>query len=118
MGRVHRPRVAGRGERDVRHVEAGQDLHNAGDLLGLADVDRLDEAMRNGRMLDSDEQRILRGQIIIVFCPAGCLVKGVDTNLALAYDVHSVTSILLGDGRKPPVSVRFPPVLHFDLFLL
>ena len=114
MGRVHRPRVAGRGERDVRHVEAGQDLHNAGNFLGLADVDRLDEAMRNGRMLDSDEQRILRGQIIIVFCPAGRLVKGVDTNLASAYDVHSVTSICRITGG---FCASVHEIRHFSTFI-
>ena len=39
MAGVHRPRVTGRREGDVRHVEAGQHLHNAGDGLrrGLVD---------------------------------------------------------------------------------
>ena len=95
MRRIHRPRVAGGREREIWHVEAGQDLHDAGDLFGLADIDRLDKAVGDGGMLDPDEQCVLRGQIIIVFCPAGRLVKGVDTNLASAYDVHSDTSILL-----------------------
>ena len=114
MGRVHRPRVASRGERDIRYVEAGQDLDNTGNFLGLADVDRLDEAVRNGRMLDSDEQRILRGQIIIVFCPAGRLVEGVDADLTSAYDVHSGTSILPGDRQNPgfgPGSCQFSDVI-------
>ena len=114
MGRVHRPRVASCGERDIRYVEAGQDLDNAGNFLGLADVDRLDEAVRNGRMLDSDEQRILRGQIIIVFCPAGRLVKGVDTNLASAYDVHSVTSICRITGG---FCASVHEIRHFSTFI-
>ena len=112
--RIHRPRVTGGRERDVGHVEAGQDLHDAGDLLRLADVDRLDEAVRDGRVLDPDEQRILRGQIIIVFCPAGRLVEGVDADLTSAYDVHSGTSILPGDRQNPgfgPGSCQFSDVI-------
>jgi hypothetical protein len=106
--------VASRGERDVRHIKAGQDLDNAGNFLGLADVNRLDEAVCNGRMLDSDNQRILWGQIIIVFRPAGRLVKGVNTNLASAYDVHSITSIcrVIGGFYASAHEIR-----HFSTFI-
>lgn len=83
-------------------------IFDAGDLLRLADVDRLDEAVRDGRVLDPDEQRILRGQIIIVFCPAGRLVEGVDADLTSAYDVHSGTSILPGDRQTRALAPILP----------
>ena len=94
MSGVHRPRVARRRERDIRNVEAGEDLHHTLDLFRLAQIDRLHEAVRNCRVLDAHIQRIRRHQILIIFCSAGRLVKGVHTDFAVSYDAHCVPSII------------------------
>ena len=49
MAGVHGPRVARRGERMLRHVETGQHLHHAGNLLRRRGVHRLDEAVGDSR---------------------------------------------------------------------
>ena len=41
-------------------------------------------------MLNANIQRILRHQILIVLCPAGCLVIGVHTDLTLSYFTHVI----------------------------
>ena len=88
MARVHRPWMSRRRERDIRHIKAGQHLYHAVDLLRSAGVDGLDDAVGNVRMLDADIQRILRHQVLIVFCPPGRLVIGVHTNLAFSDFTH------------------------------
>ena len=94
MSGIHRPRVARRRERDIRNVEAGEDLHHTLDLFRLAQIDRFHEAVRNCRVLDAHIQRIRRHQILIIFCSAGRLVKGVHTDFAVSYDAHCVPSII------------------------
>ena len=90
MARVHGPRVACRRECDIRHIKAGQHLYHAVDLLRSAGVDGLDDAVGNVRMLDTDIQRILRHQILIVFCPPGRLVIGVHANLSFSDFTHLI----------------------------
>ena len=115
MPRIHRPRVARRGERTVRHIKARQDLHHAGDLLCRRRVHGFDEAVRDRRVLHPDDQRVARGQIVVVFCPPGRLVKGVDADLTLPRDCHRCsTSIRFIDAGKRS-GCAFSP---FDLFPL
>ena len=101
MVRVHGPRVTGGGERDVRHVKAGKDLHDARNFFRLGLVDGLYKAVRDRRMLDAHEQRLLRRKIVIVFCPPGRLVKSVHAHFAAAYDAH--VCYLLFWGSLPAV---------------
>ena len=95
MAGVHRPRVTGRREGDVRHVEAGQHLDHALDGLSRRGVDRLDVAMGNFRVLDPRIERARRHPVFVIFGSAGRFVKRVDTNLAFAYDAHTLTSNFL-----------------------
>ena len=90
MAGIHGPGMARRGERDTRHVEAGQHLYHAVDGLGSAGVHRLDKAVGDLRVLDADIQGILRHLILIVFCPARRLVISVHTDLASSDFTHMV----------------------------
>ena len=74
MAGVHGPGVARRGERVLRHVETGQYLHHAGDLLRRRGVHRLDEAVGNGGVLDADIQRITGITIVLIAVGAGFAV--------------------------------------------
>ena len=95
MAGIHGPGVARRGEAVLRHVEAGQYLHHAGDGLRRRLVDGLDEAVGDGGVLYAHIQRVARHTVLVVFCPPGGLVKGVHTDLALSHLTHS---------RQPPVA--------------
>ena len=88
MPRIHRPRVAGGGEVDLRHVEAGQHLHDTGDGGSRRGVHMLDVAVGDLRVLDADVERARGHAILVVFGPPARLVKGVDADLAPAYLVH------------------------------
>ena len=57
MPRVHRPGMARRREAVLRHVEAGQHLHNAGDGLRRGLVDGFDKSVRDGGMFDARIER-------------------------------------------------------------
>ena len=84
MVRIGRPRMACRGEFDLRHVKAGDDLHDALDLLGGARVDGLDHAVCDGRMQHARDERTAVTEVIAVLCAPGCLVECVHTADALA----------------------------------
>ena len=91
MARVHGPWMACRGEGDVRHVEAGDDLHHAVDGLGGAGIHGLHEAVGDLRMLDPHVQRVSGHQILIILGPSRGLVESVHADLALSYLTHSGT---------------------------
>ena len=84
MGRVRRPGMAGGRKRDIRHVEAGQDLHDAGDRGGFRGVQFLHEAVRSGRMQDVRDQRVPPDEILRISGAAGHLVEGVDASDVLS----------------------------------
>ena len=92
MSRVHRPRMARRRERNVRHIEAGEHLHNAGNSLCRGCIDGLHHRVGDLRMLDADVERIRRHAILVVFRPAGRLVEGVDADFASANLAHGNSS--------------------------
>lgn len=91
MAGIHGPRVARRGEHDVRHIEAGDDLHHARDGLGSAGIHRLHKAVGDLRVLDAHIQRVLGHQILVILGASCGLVKGVHPDLALSYLTHSDT---------------------------
>ena len=86
--RVHGPGVTGGGEGVLRHVEAGQDLHHAGDRLRSGGVHRLHEAVGNGGVLDAHIQRVPGHQILVIFGASGGLVKGVHPDLPFSNLSH------------------------------
>ena len=93
MSGIHRPRMAGSREGDIRHIKAGEDLDNAADLLRLAGIHGSHKAVGDGRMLDAHIQCVRRDEIFIIFRSAGSLVKGVHSDFAFSYDAHCVPSI-------------------------
>ena len=99
MAGVHGPGVARRGERVLRHVETGQHLHHAGDLLRRRGVHRLDEAVGNGGVLDADIQRITGHEVLVVFGAAGGLIKGVYPHLGFSYFSHVVFLLMSASLR-------------------
>ena len=92
MPRVHRPGMARRREAVLRHVEAGQHLHNAGDGLRRGLVDGFDKSVRDGGMFDARIERTGRHPILIVFRASGDLVERIDADLAFSYLAHLSTS--------------------------
>ena len=97
------PGMPGGGEIVFRHVEAGEDLHHAGDLHRLLQVDGGDHAVGHGGVDQPGDQCALVAQIVGVLCPAGGLVKGVHPDLALAYalaHVHQPPVYWVGEGRQ------------------
>ena len=70
------------------HIEAGQHLHNAGNGLRRRFVDRLDEAVCNGGMLDAHIERTVRHLVLIVFGASGDLVERIDADLTFSYFAH------------------------------
>ena len=101
--------MAGRRKGNVRHVKAGKHFDNAFDGFGCRGVDGLDVAMGNLRMLDPRIERAGRHPVFIILGSAGGLVKGVDTNLALAYDAHSLTSIFRSNGEIRTARIHLFP---------
>ena len=95
MARVHGPWMARRGEGDVRHVEAGDDLHHAIDGLGGSGIHGLHEAVGDLRVLDPDVQSTGRHPVLVVFCAAGHLIKGIHTGHAFSYCYAHGASLLL-----------------------
>ena len=85
MGGIGRPRVTCGGELDVGDIETGQDLNDAGDLLGLGNINGFDKAVSHGGTDDLDDQGILVTEIICVLGSACCLVECVHTLDALTY---------------------------------
>ena len=83
MGRVGRPWMACSGELDVRDIKTSKNLNDAGNLLGLRNIDRFYKTVGNGGADNFDDQSVLVAQIICVLCSAGCLVKRVHTLYAL-----------------------------------
>ncbi len=86
MGFLHRPGVAGRGEGDVGHVEAGEDADHPGHLHGLGDVHGLHKAMGDGGAHHPDEQGALVTQIVRVLGASGHLVERIHTGHTFSYD--------------------------------
>ena len=78
------PGVSGGGEAVLRHVEAGEDFHHAGDPLRRRSVDGLHQAVGHGRMDQPGDQRVGGAEVIGVSGAARGLVKGVHTDFALA----------------------------------
>ena len=99
MAGVHGPGVARRGERVLRHVETGQYLHHAGDLLRRRGVHRLDEAVGDGGVLDADIQCITGHEVLVVFGAAGGLIKGVYPHLGFSYFSHVVFLLMSASLR-------------------
>ena len=91
MARIHRPRMARRGEGDVRHVEAGDDLHHPVDGLGGAGIHGLHEAVGDLRVLDAHIQCVPGHHILIILGTSCGLVEGVHPDLALSNLTHSGT---------------------------
>ena len=75
------------GEADIRHVEAGDDLHHAGELFGFGSIDSFHEAVGHGAVQHPGHQGAHRTQIGGVFGGAGDLVPGVHPDHAFADDV-------------------------------
>ena len=99
--RVHGPGMARRGERNVRHVEARQHLHHAGDGLRRRLVHRLHHTVGDVGVLNAHVQRIRRHPVLIVLGAPGGLVKGVYSDFALTYVAH-VALPPLEDGNNYP----------------
>ena len=77
MGLLHRPGVAGGGELDVGHVEAGDHLNDAGQGLGGGDIHGLYDAVGDGAVENLRHQHGTLAEIVGVFGAAGHLVGGV-----------------------------------------
>ena len=81
---VQRPRMPRRGKCDVWHIEAGQNLHHAGDGLRRRGVHGLYKAMGNGGMADFHDQRAAVTEVVHVLGTACGLFIGVHALYALA----------------------------------
>lgn len=77
--------MARRGEGVVGDVETGEDLHHAGDFLGLAGVHGGHQAVSHGGVDDLGHQGAAVAQVVGVLGPACGLVKGVHTDDGFAY---------------------------------
>ena len=84
MRRLHRPRVTGGRELDVRHVEAGEDAHDARHLLCLGNIHGLDIAVGNGGADDSRDQCASVAQVVCVLCAACRFVESVNARDAFS----------------------------------
>ena len=82
-----------------RHVETGQYLHHAGDLLRRRGVHRLDEAVGDGGVLDADIQCITGHEVLVVLGAAGGLIKGVYPHLGFSYFSHVVFLLMSASLR-------------------
>ena len=81
---VRGPGMARRGKLDVRRVEAGQDLHNAGDGLRRRRIHGLHKAVGDGGMADLRNQGAAVTEVVHVFGPACGLFIGVYAGHAFA----------------------------------
>ena len=95
MTGVHGPGMARRGKRNIRYVKAGQHLHHAVDGLRRRRIHGLHEAVGDLRVLDPDVQSTGRHPVLVVFCAAGHLVKGIHTGHAFSYCYAHGASLLL-----------------------
>ena len=95
MTGVHGPGVARRGKGNIRYVKAGQHLHHAVDGLRRRCIHGLHEAVGDLRVLDPDVQSTGRHPVLVVFCAAGHLIKGIHTGHAFSYCYAHGASLLL-----------------------
>ena len=84
--------MAGGGVLDLRRIEAGDDLHHAGDLLRLREVERFHQPVGDRAAHDLGDQAVRGAQIVGVFGPAGHFLVCVHAGDALS-DSH-MTSLL------------------------
>ena len=103
VGGVRGPGVSRRGEGIIGHVEAGQDLHHAGDGLRLCGVDGLHIAVGNGGMQDPGHQGALIAQVRRVLGAARGFVIGVHAGDAFADAFAHQASLLFSLGVPPPI---------------
>ena len=89
---LYRPGMAGGGVLDLRRIEAGDDLHHAGDLLGLREVEGFHQPVGDRAAHDLGDQAVRGAQIVGVPGPAGHLLICVHAGDALP-DSHK-TSLL------------------------
>ena len=81
---VRGPGVSRRGELDVGHIEAGQNLHHPGDGLRLRRVHGLNEAVGDGGVTDPRNQGGGVAEVLHILGPARGLFVGVHPGDALA----------------------------------
>ncbi len=98
---VRGPGMARRGERMIRHVEARQHPHHAGDGLGLGGVDGLDKTVRNGGMTDLHHQGAAVAQIVCILGPSGRLFIGIHPDYAFADAFAHRAALLVLFGFRP-----------------
>ena len=95
MTGVHGPGVARRGKGNIRYVKTGQHLHHAVDGLRRRCIHGLHEAVGDLRVFDPDVQSTGRHPVLVVFCAAGHLIKGIHTGHAFSYCYAHGASLLL-----------------------
>ena len=95
MTGVHGPGVARRGKGNIRYVKAGQHLHHAVDGLRRRRIHGLYKAVCDLRVFDPDVQSTGRHPVLVVFCAAGHLIKGIHTGHAFSYCYAHGASLLL-----------------------
>ena len=98
---VRGPGMARRGEGMIRHVEARQHPHHAGNGLGLGGIDGLDKAVRNGGMADLHHQGAAVAQIVCILGPSGRLFVGVHPDYAFADAFAHRAALLVVFGFRP-----------------
>ena len=97
VGRVRGPGMARRGERNVRHVEAGEDLDHARNSLCRGGVDGLHVTVGDGGMTDLGHQGLPAAEVVHVLGAAGGLLIGVHPDDAFADTfAHRVSSFSMG----------------------
>ena len=102
VGRVCGPGVSRRGKGIVGRIEAGQDLHHAGDGLRRRGVDGLHVAVGNGGMQDPGHQGASIAQVRHIFGAARGLFIGVHTGDAFADAfAHQASLLFLSPLRRP-----------------
>ena len=84
MVRIRGPRVAGGREPDVRHIEAGDDLHHALDRFRLGLVDAAHHPVGDRGVQNFCDQRVFTAKIVRVLRASRYLVECIDADDALS----------------------------------
>ena len=100
MARVHGPGVSRGGEGEIRYVEAGEHLHNAGYRLGGAGVDGTHHGVGLFRVLDADIESVCGYQVLVIPGAPACLVEAVDAFFADSDLAHDSALLESSRGRK------------------
>ena len=82
------PGMSGRREGDVRHIEAGENFHHAGNLFRLGGIHRAHHSVGNGRVDNPSDQCGAIAEVVRVFGAAGGLIKGVHAEFTFSYAAH------------------------------